>query len=127
MYIRPLVALLFTARTHTYIYIYIYRIFISKDTYIYIYIYITHTPRTGHLSQLMAFCDVATLETGAHLHVNIRRSRLAHGMLSGDYSPASAGEETTAITPRTFKALVGKGHSEFSTNKQQVTPALLDG
>ncbi|XP_074015224.1 ubiquitin carboxyl-terminal hydrolase 5 isoform X5 [Numenius arquata] len=55
-------------------------------------------------------------------------AKLGHGLLSGEYSkPASAdGEQQpdqkgvqNGIAPRMFKALIGKGHPEFSTNRQQ--------
>ncbi|XP_074752019.1 ubiquitin carboxyl-terminal hydrolase 5 isoform X6 [Athene noctua] len=55
-------------------------------------------------------------------------AKLGHGLLSGEYSkPASAeGEQPpdqkgmqNGIAPRMFKSLIGKGHPEFSTNRQQ--------
>ncbi|XP_032851570.2 ubiquitin carboxyl-terminal hydrolase 5 isoform X1 [Tyto alba] len=55
-------------------------------------------------------------------------AKLGHGLLSGEYSkPASAdGEQQpdqkgmqNGIAPRMFKSLIGKGHPEFSTNRQQ--------
>uniref|UniRef100_UPI00358F787F ubiquitin carboxyl-terminal hydrolase 5-like isoform X2 n=1 Tax=Myxine glutinosa TaxID=7769 RepID=UPI00358F787F len=56
---------------------------------------------------------------------NIQVAKLGHGLLSGVYSKPppndAAGEqpEQMGIPPRMFKALVGKGHPEFSTNRQQ--------
>ncbi|KAM9951132.1 hypothetical protein ACTFIT_012236 [Dictyostelium discoideum] len=60
----------------------------------------------------------------------IQMSKLAHGLLSGDYSiPLSkpsknANEESEAATqigiaPKMFKSLIGASHAEFSTMKQQ--------
>ncbi|XP_006757624.1 PREDICTED: ubiquitin carboxyl-terminal hydrolase 5 isoform X2 [Myotis davidii] len=57
-------------------------------------------------------------------------AKLGHGLLSGEYSklPPESGngeqvsehkEVQDGIAPRMFKALVGKGHPEFSTNRQQ--------
>ncbi|KAJ1122418.1 hypothetical protein NDU88_000905 [Pleurodeles waltl] len=61
---------------------------------------------------------------------NTQVAKLGHGLLSGEYSKPAAslgdGEQLPAqaglqdgIAPRMFKALIGKGHSEFSTNRQQ--------
>jgi len=52
-------------------------------------------------------------------------AKLAHGLLSGMYSrgPEQSGDESgvreQGVRPRMFKALVGKGHPEFSTMRQQ--------
>ncbi|EHH20438.1 ubiquitin carboxyl-terminal hydrolase 5 [Macaca thibetana thibetana] len=57
-------------------------------------------------------------------------AKLGHGLLSGEYSkpvPESGDGERVpeqkevqdGIAPRMFKALIGKGHPEFSTNRQQ--------
>ncbi|NIG58528.1 Ubiquitin carboxyl-terminal hydrolase 5 [Pontoporia blainvillei] len=57
-------------------------------------------------------------------------AKLGHGLLSGEYSKPAAesgdGEQVPeqkevqdGIAPRMFKALIGKGHPEFSTNRQQ--------
>ncbi|RNA18739.1 ubiquitin carboxyl-terminal hydrolase 5-like [Brachionus plicatilis] len=46
--------------------------------------------------------------------LNFQLSRLGHGLLSGRYA-----DQTQAIRPVVFKNLVGKGHTEFSTKKQQ--------
>ena len=52
------------------------------------------------------------------------RSKLAVGLLSGSYSKAPEDEqhgcEQDGIPPAMLKRIVGKGHPEFSTNKQQV-------
>ncbi|KAG7457683.1 hypothetical protein MATL_G00229800 [Megalops atlanticus] len=57
-------------------------------------------------------------------------AKLGYGLLSGDYSklaydpgddvetPGPQGDQV-GIAPRMFKALVGRGHPEFSTNRQQ--------
>ncbi|KAM9798431.1 ubiquitin carboxyl-terminal hydrolase 5 isoform 1-T1 [Neosynchiropus ocellatus] len=63
-------------------------------------------------------------------------AKLGHGLLSGEYSkPApDPGDENSApeprgdqvgIAPRMFKALVGRGHPEFSTNRQQDAQEFL--
>ncbi|XP_063342841.1 ubiquitin carboxyl-terminal hydrolase 5 isoform X2 [Pelmatolapia mariae] len=63
-------------------------------------------------------------------------AKLGYGLLSGDYSkPApDPGEENGAaeprgdqigIAPQMFKALVGRGHPEFSTNRQQDAQEFL--
>jgi ubiquitin carboxyl-terminal hydrolase 5/13 len=53
----------------------------------------------------------------------VQMSKLACGLLSGEYSkPASNGDgqaEQVGIRPTTFKLLVGRGHPEFSTKRQQ--------
>ncbi|KAJ8268363.1 hypothetical protein COCON_G00135350 [Conger conger] len=52
-------------------------------------------------------------------------AKLGHALLSGEYSkPAHDSEDNPSgdqvgIAPRMFKALVGRGHPEFSTNRQQ--------
>jgi ubiquitin carboxyl-terminal hydrolase 5/13 len=63
--------------------------------------------------------------------LNFQLTKLANGLLSGKYSKplevaTSRNKETDThtqsqigIPPRTFKHLVGKGHPEFSTNRQQ--------
>ncbi|XP_078507651.1 ubiquitin carboxyl-terminal hydrolase 5 isoform X4 [Lissotriton helveticus] len=61
---------------------------------------------------------------------NTQVAKLGHGLLSGEYSKPSVflgdGEQIPSqaglqdgIAPRMFKALIGKGHPEFSTNRQQ--------
>ncbi|CAF87554.1 unnamed protein product, partial [Tetraodon nigroviridis] len=63
-------------------------------------------------------------------------AKLGYGLLSGEYSkPApDPGEENDTseprgdqigIAPRMFKALVGRGHPEFSTNRQQDAQEFL--
>ncbi|XP_068591686.1 ubiquitin carboxyl-terminal hydrolase 5 isoform X3 [Cebidichthys violaceus] len=63
-------------------------------------------------------------------------AKLGYGLLSGEYSkPApDPGDEIGAseprgdqigIAPRMFKALVGRGHHEFSTNRQQDAEEFL--
>ncbi|KAK3551118.1 hypothetical protein QTP70_014016 [Hemibagrus guttatus] len=58
-------------------------------------------------------------------------AKLGYGLLSGEYSkpapdpgddPSASSEprgDQVGIAPRMFKALVGRGHPEFSTNRQQ--------
>uniref|UniRef100_A0A3B3TNT2 Ubiquitin carboxyl-terminal hydrolase n=1 Tax=Poecilia latipinna TaxID=48699 RepID=A0A3B3TNT2_9TELE len=66
----------------------------------------------------------------------IIQAKLGYGLLSGEYSkPApDPGDEIGAseprgdqvgIAPRMFKALVGRGHPEFSTNRQQDAQEFL--
>ncbi|XP_018573287.1 ubiquitin carboxyl-terminal hydrolase 5 [Anoplophora glabripennis] len=55
---------------------------------------------------------------------NIQMAKLGYGLLSGKYSvPPPPGSPVDAdppgICPRMFKTLIGKGHPEFSTKKQQ--------
>lgn len=63
-------------------------------------------------------------------------AKLGHGLLSGEYSKpvADPTEENGApeprgdqigIAPQMFKALVGRGHPEFSTNRQQDAQEFL--
>ena len=60
--------------------------------------------------------------------VKLQLSKLCQGLLSGDYSLGTdkVGEDVLreegslpGIKPLMFKNLIGKGHPEFSTNKQQ--------
>ncbi|KAL7749797.1 ubiquitin C-terminal hydrolase Ubp14 [Sorochytrium milnesiophthora] len=52
--------------------------------------------------------------------------KLGDGLWSGRYSkPGQFGEEQDGIAPGMFKALVGKGHAEFSTMKQQDATEFL--
>ncbi|ESO12425.1 hypothetical protein HELRODRAFT_105332 [Helobdella robusta] len=62
---------------------------------------------------------------------NVQMCKLAHGLLSGEYSrpslkdacnsdtPTSSNHSCQGIKPQMFKNLVGRGHAEFSSNKQQ--------
>ncbi|XP_039297114.1 ubiquitin carboxyl-terminal hydrolase 5 [Nilaparvata lugens] len=57
---------------------------------------------------------------------NIQMAKLGHGLLSGKYSqkPPETSEEDRVVRPQgiapiMFKTLVGKGHPDFSTKKQQ--------
>uniref|UniRef100_A0A6Q2X419 ubiquitinyl hydrolase 1 n=1 Tax=Esox lucius TaxID=8010 RepID=A0A6Q2X419_ESOLU len=64
-------------------------------------------------------------------------TKLGYGLLSGEYSkpaldPGEGAEASTeprgdqvGIAPRMFKALVGRGHPEFSTNRQQDAQEFL--
>ncbi|KAM6994599.1 ubiquitin carboxyl-terminal hydrolase 5 isoform 1-T1 [Tautogolabrus adspersus] len=63
-------------------------------------------------------------------------AKLGYGLLSGEYSKPSPdpGDENGAseprgdqigIAPQMFKALVGRGHTEFSTNRQQDAQEFL--
>lgn len=59
---------------------------------------------------------------------NVQMAKLAYGLLSGAYSKPPEGklndskeevEELPGIKPHMFKNLIGQGHPEFSTKKQQ--------
>uniref|UniRef100_A0A3P9K4K8 Ubiquitin carboxyl-terminal hydrolase n=1 Tax=Oryzias latipes TaxID=8090 RepID=A0A3P9K4K8_ORYLA len=58
-------------------------------------------------------------------------AKLGYGLLSGDYSKPALdlgdenGGDQIGIAPRMFKALVGRGHPEFSTNRQQDAQEFL--
>uniref|UniRef100_A0A672MXY8 Ubiquitin carboxyl-terminal hydrolase n=1 Tax=Sinocyclocheilus grahami TaxID=75366 RepID=A0A672MXY8_SINGR len=61
-------------------------------------------------------------------------AKLGYGLLSGEYSKPFLQENTeidsahgdqVGIAPRMFKALVGRGHPEFSTNRQQDAQEFL--
>ncbi|XP_052286427.1 ubiquitin carboxyl-terminal hydrolase 5-like isoform X2 [Dreissena polymorpha] len=54
----------------------------------------------------------------------VQIAKLGHGLLSGDYSkPHEGGDENVqappGIRPQMFKTLIGRGHHEFSTKRQQ--------
>lgn len=56
--------------------------------------------------------------------LNFQLSKLAHGLLSGKYSKETPATDATlrppkGIKPNSFKMLVGRGHAEFSTKRQQ--------
>uniref|UniRef100_A0A3Q3RDY6 Ubiquitin carboxyl-terminal hydrolase n=1 Tax=Monopterus albus TaxID=43700 RepID=A0A3Q3RDY6_MONAL len=59
------------------------------------------------------------------------RAKLGYGLLSGEYSKPAPdpgdenGRDQMGIAPRMFKALVGRGHPEFSTNRQQDAQEFL--
>ncbi|XP_033097730.1 ubiquitin carboxyl-terminal hydrolase 5-like isoform X1 [Anneissia japonica] len=64
----------------------------------------------------------------------VQMAKLGHGLLSGDYSketlPEEGEDETkeksqVGIAPRMFKSLIGRGHPEFSTNRQQDAQEFL--
>nr|CAG4638254.1 EOG090X0181 [Cyclestheria hislopi] len=67
--------------------------------------------------------DAATLD--AYKDFNVQMAKLAVGILSGKYSQSVSveeGEEAPfqfGIKPFMFKSLIGKGHPEFSTKRQQ--------
>ncbi|KAJ8922243.1 hypothetical protein NQ315_004180 [Exocentrus adspersus] len=61
---------------------------------------------------------------------NVQLAKLGHGLLSGKYSvPPPPGSPVDAdppgICPRMFKNLIGKGHPEFSTKRQQDVQEFL--
>ena len=46
-------------------------------------------------------------------------AKLSQGLLTDRYADANEKEEAVCVQPRMFKALVGKGHSEFASARQQ--------
>ncbi|XP_056636547.1 ubiquitin carboxyl-terminal hydrolase 5 isoform X1 [Diorhabda sublineata] len=59
---------------------------------------------------------------------NVQMAKLGHGLLSGKYSvapPLGEDADCPGICPQMFKNLVGKGHPEFSTKKQQDAQEFL--
>lgn len=50
--------------------------------------------------------------------LHTQMAKLAYGLLSGKYSVQENGEQK-GIKPRMFKNLIGRGHAEFSTKRQQ--------
>merc|ERR1712106_52006 len=58
---------------------------------------------------------------------NVQMAKMAHGLLSGKYSVAPTETKETddqddlqpGISPLMFRTLIGRGHAEFSTKKQQ--------
>lgn len=61
----------------------------------------------------------------------VQMAKLGYGLLSGDYSkpPTESGGDfippPTGIRPQMFKNLVGRGHPEFSTKRQQDAQEFL--
>ncbi|KAK6177619.1 hypothetical protein SNE40_015681 [Patella caerulea] len=56
--------------------------------------------------------------------LNVQMAKLGHGLLSGEYShpPKDSGDTIApppGIRPQMFKSLIGRGHPEFSTKRQQ--------
>ena len=45
----------------------------------------------------------------------------AAGLISGAGTEVQDGDEGTWVEPQRFKSLVGRGHVEFSTNRQQAS------
>nr|CAG4636782.1 EOG090X0181 [Ceriodaphnia reticulata] len=61
-------------------------------------------------------------DTNAYQDFNVQMSKLAVGILSGRYSlPVDDAENPSqqGIKPSMFKSLIGRGHPEFSTKRQQ--------
>ncbi|XP_064598849.1 ubiquitin carboxyl-terminal hydrolase 5-like [Liolophura sinensis] len=62
---------------------------------------------------------------------NTQMAKFGHGLLSGDYSqPIPEGTEDKVqaprgIRPQMFKSLIGRGHPEFSTKRQQDAQEFL--
>uniref|UniRef100_A0AAQ4S7B1 Ubiquitin carboxyl-terminal hydrolase n=1 Tax=Gasterosteus aculeatus aculeatus TaxID=481459 RepID=A0AAQ4S7B1_GASAC len=77
-----------------------------------------------------------SVPSSTHTVFVYHRAKLGYGLLSGEYSkpaPDPADEngaseprgDQIGIAPRMFKALVGRGHAEFSTNRQQDAQEFL--
>ncbi|XP_057375327.1 ubiquitin carboxyl-terminal hydrolase 5-like [Daphnia carinata] len=65
---------------------------------------------------------ISAADTNAFQDFNVQMSKLAVGILSGRYSlPIDdvENQHQQGIKPSMFKSLVGKGHPEFSTKRQQ--------
>ncbi|XP_078729533.1 ubiquitin carboxyl-terminal hydrolase 5-like isoform X1 [Lampetra fluviatilis] len=62
---------------------------------------------------------------------NTQVAKLGHGLLSGIYSQPPADTNSTeqveqkGVSPRMLKTLIGRGHPEFSTNRQQDAQELF--
>ncbi|KAG8191918.1 hypothetical protein JTE90_007718 [Oedothorax gibbosus] len=64
---------------------------------------------------------------GAPKNFNVQMAKLGYGLWSGEYSKApetikdsqEQTQEIPGIKPRMFKSLIGQGHPEFSTKRQQ--------
>ncbi|ESP01113.1 hypothetical protein LOTGIDRAFT_238331 [Lottia gigantea] len=56
---------------------------------------------------------------------NVQMAKLGHGLLSGDYSKPPIEQQDsyiqppTGIRPQMFKSLIGRGHPEFASKRQQ--------
>ncbi|XP_008321016.1 ubiquitin carboxyl-terminal hydrolase 5 isoform X2 [Cynoglossus semilaevis] len=90
--------------------------------------------QTKYVSNIDKIIDEAPSDPTQDFKTQV--AKLGYGLLSGEYSkPApDPGEENESseprgdqvgIAPRMFKALVGRGHPEFSTNRQQDAQEFL--
>ncbi|XP_047454683.1 ubiquitin carboxyl-terminal hydrolase 5 isoform X1 [Mugil cephalus] len=90
--------------------------------------------QTKYVSNIDKIIDEAPSDPTQDFKTQV--AKLGYGLLSGEYSkPApDPGDENGAseprgdqigIAPRMFKALVGRGHPEFSTNRQQDAQEFL--
>ncbi|XP_053379534.1 ubiquitin carboxyl-terminal hydrolase 5-like [Mercenaria mercenaria] len=66
----------------------------------------------------------ASAPTDSTSDFTVQMAKLGHGLLSGEYSKSKDGGDEnvtapTGIRPQMFKTLIGKGHPEFSTKRQQ--------
>ncbi|KAM3965206.1 ubiquitin specific protease 5 [Aphomia sociella] len=50
---------------------------------------------------------------------NVQTAKLGVGLVSGRYSSAGAGGEQPGLQPHMFRQLLGRGHAEFRTKRQQ--------
>uniref|UniRef100_A0A672N6K1 ubiquitinyl hydrolase 1 n=1 Tax=Sinocyclocheilus grahami TaxID=75366 RepID=A0A672N6K1_SINGR len=81
---------------------------------------------------LFTIPDFQTKSVPLRMFVNL--AKLGYGLLSGEYSKPEkpflnliffVQGDQVGIAPRMFKALVGRGHPEFSTNRQQDAQEFL--
>jgi len=72
-----------------------------------------------YAANAQAFFEQAGADPESNFHVQM--AKLGVGLCTDQYSSAApaAGEKSPSVEPRTFKHLVGKGHSEFSSGRQQ--------
>ena len=52
-------------------------------------------------------------------------AKLSEGLLTARYAEGNEDEDAVCVQPRMFKSLVGKGHSEFSSSRQQDAQEFL--
>nr|CAG4714026.1 unnamed protein product [Naegleria fowleri] len=69
--------------------------------------------------EMSCYTSTSSIDT-----LSLQMAKLAYGLLSGEYSREEFDENNErryqeGIPPRSFKSVVGKGHAEFSTMRQQ--------
>ncbi|XP_030226340.1 ubiquitin carboxyl-terminal hydrolase 5 isoform X1 [Gadus morhua] len=90
--------------------------------------------QTKYVSNIQKIFDEAPSDPTQDFKTQV--AKLGYGLLSGEYSkpaPDPGDDNGTAeprgdqvgIAPRMFKALIGRGHAEFSTNRQQDAQEFL--
>ncbi|XP_013417871.1 ubiquitin carboxyl-terminal hydrolase 5 [Lingula anatina] len=84
-----------------------------------------------YADQAESYYDSAPLDPTSDF--NVQMAKLGHGLLSGDYSKPEEPEDSNGIKvvkpngirPHMFKNLIGQGHPEFSTKRQQDAQEFL--